>query len=513
MAGRAPTTPSTPTTVRAPVREFRCLFSHDIRRKSKRWQDGYLRYHAFNRRVVVVDDSRNVVGDIYCRERDDLQDGDEFALESGVLVQVGEWLATTETDLTSLLQKKTKRAVIACDGGGGGAASSSGSGQQRQHAAAAHPPRHSSLNSLLARRGAQGRAATPARSPYELRHNDAVEETHGHREGKRRRVAAPADSQVPDGYSSVQRSDTSSTTGMATAAATAATTRRQADLGSARPTRAGDLGSARATKASDLGRPTRAADGRPVVEVLSDDSADHEPAGASRPRAANEQKQTAVSMGAGLDRPSERRLHNAANVAGTAGNTLKAQTLRLASRKPRTKLLLQDDIENAAQSATDGVAQQRPHPFPSAHSIIPVSGRAAAGPALPGRPPRLPDLLRAHSLAHTEPLPLQKGHTARSGPPRPERSTRTDQATGHANPGTDRQGLSNLAINPLQPCHAAPDTRLDEETHPVLATGHAPSEDAMDELGPWTAEALDFFDWRPPDWAKGGRGVKSLQRA
>jgi len=37
----------------APVLELNCLYTHNVRRKSKRWQDGFLRYHTFNKRIMV----------------------------------------------------------------------------------------------------------------------------------------------------------------------------------------------------------------------------------------------------------------------------------------------------------------------------------------------------------------------------------------------------------------------------------------------------------------------------
>ncbi|PHH73243.1 hypothetical protein CDD80_3934 [Ophiocordyceps camponoti-rufipedis] len=81
--------PQAPTS--APVLDYRCLFTHDLRRKQKRWQDGRLKYHTFNRRVMVYDDGGNLVGDAHAREGP-LAEGDEMELENGAaaVVQVGE---------------------------------------------------------------------------------------------------------------------------------------------------------------------------------------------------------------------------------------------------------------------------------------------------------------------------------------------------------------------------------------------------------------------------------------
>jgi hypothetical protein len=102
---------STPTTVpasqnTAPVIKFRCLYTHDVRRKAKRWQDGYLKYHTFNKRAMVYDDAGNFIGDHHWRESHDIQDGDELELDKGVLIQVSECMETTQTDISVLFDKR-----------------------------------------------------------------------------------------------------------------------------------------------------------------------------------------------------------------------------------------------------------------------------------------------------------------------------------------------------------------------------------------------------------------------
>ncbi|KAJ5512614.1 hypothetical protein N7463_002166 [Penicillium fimorum] len=98
--------PPTSPQVTASVVKFRCLYTHDLRRKSKRWHDGYLRYHKFNKRVMVYDDQGNFIGDHHWRSPDEVQDGDEMELEKGVLIEVTENMGTTETDITTLYEKR-----------------------------------------------------------------------------------------------------------------------------------------------------------------------------------------------------------------------------------------------------------------------------------------------------------------------------------------------------------------------------------------------------------------------
>ncbi|EPS34698.1 hypothetical protein PDE_09662 [Penicillium oxalicum 114-2] len=104
--GTAPTSSASAVPLTASVIKFRCLYTHDLRRKTKRWQDGYLRYHAFNKRVMVYDESGNYIGDHHWRNNEEVQDGDELELDKGALIQVGERMETTQTDLTNLLDKR-----------------------------------------------------------------------------------------------------------------------------------------------------------------------------------------------------------------------------------------------------------------------------------------------------------------------------------------------------------------------------------------------------------------------
>lgn len=153
----------------APVLEFRCLYTHDLRRKSKRWQDGILRFHTFNKRVMVYDDTRNFIGDTHWRDQGAVEDGYELELEKGVLVQVGEAVGSMEQDLTELFEKRkthheaTPARVVTLPG--------PTPSTRGPPAAPLTQLRPKSLNALLGTpRGPQGRAILPTRSPFEQRH-------------------------------------------------------------------------------------------------------------------------------------------------------------------------------------------------------------------------------------------------------------------------------------------------------------------------------------------------------
>lgn len=179
----------------APVLEFNCLYTHDTRRKQKRWKDGFLRFHTFNKRIMVYDVSRNLVGDVHWTLDGVLQDGDEVTLErDGVLVQVAESIGSTETDLTELRRSKKKTSSEAGSSSPARAVSkpavSLATGSKPQPVTQL---KHRSLNALLGPpKGPIGKAALGSESPFEDRHaNTENEEWSSDRAAKRRRVDEP----------------------------------------------------------------------------------------------------------------------------------------------------------------------------------------------------------------------------------------------------------------------------------------------------------------------------------
>lgn len=91
------------------VLEFVCLFTHDLKRKQKRWQDGRIKYHTFNKRVMVYDDRGNFVGDMHWRRDWDFDEGEEVELErGGVIVQVAECVGRQDQDLSEIVDKRVR---------------------------------------------------------------------------------------------------------------------------------------------------------------------------------------------------------------------------------------------------------------------------------------------------------------------------------------------------------------------------------------------------------------------
>lgn len=165
-----------PASQTAPVAEFRCLYTPDIRKKQKKWHDGYLKFHSFNSRIMVYDQARNFLGDTYYKDSTELQEGDELTLDKGVMVEVADAIGVTQTDLKPLFEKKPREAPpppsapprrfqppsqLARPSVAPVATTATRTNPQR--------PRHKPLNSVLGTpKGPIGKAV-PIKSPYEAR--------------------------------------------------------------------------------------------------------------------------------------------------------------------------------------------------------------------------------------------------------------------------------------------------------------------------------------------------------
>ncbi|PQE30209.1 meiotic chromosome segregation protein [Rutstroemia sp. NJR-2017a WRK4] len=183
----------------APVLEFRCLWTADTKRKQKRWQDGRLKYHTFNRRVMVYDERSNFVGDTHWREKTELNEGDELELErGGILVEVSEYLEKREQDLTDLIDKRVKEREERFAAKHGDSSPARPDAAIRSQSIAAAHLRPKPLNAILGTpTGHYGKALVPNTSPFEQRQVLKVgmaDENESPRPAKRRKANEPAPS-------------------------------------------------------------------------------------------------------------------------------------------------------------------------------------------------------------------------------------------------------------------------------------------------------------------------------
>jgi len=186
----------TPTQNTAPVLDFRCLYTFDLRRKQKRWQDGLARFHTFNKRVMIYDEPRNFIGDTHWREAEPIQDGDELQLDKGVLIQVGEPTGKMDQDISGLFEKRRAKEAES-EGSSPARASVTQTAQSHMAKGSSMAPsqlRPKTLNALLGTpKGRIGRATLPDKSPFEVRRAGGAENIVGERPTKRQRIMVPSE--------------------------------------------------------------------------------------------------------------------------------------------------------------------------------------------------------------------------------------------------------------------------------------------------------------------------------
>ncbi|OCT50744.1 hypothetical protein CLCR_06710 [Cladophialophora carrionii] len=191
MAALTPGSQST-----APVHEFRCLYTRDLHKKSKKWHDGSVRFHTFNRRVMAYDDSGTFIDDVHYRQEEEFAEGVEIRLDRGVLVEVGERLGQTQTDLAPILDRQ--RAEKA----------QSPRRQPLSRAnrlqATASSQRPKSLSEVLGpSQGRLGRARILYQSPYEQRYTSARREQ-PEPSPKRQRLSSDKEDRFDGGHPSIR---------------------------------------------------------------------------------------------------------------------------------------------------------------------------------------------------------------------------------------------------------------------------------------------------------------------
>lgn len=91
----------------ATVLEYRCLYTPDLKKKQKKWHDGRLKFHTFNRKIVVHDERGNFIGDSHWRDTGEFGEGKELELERGsFLIEVADCVGKKEQDLSELFEKR-----------------------------------------------------------------------------------------------------------------------------------------------------------------------------------------------------------------------------------------------------------------------------------------------------------------------------------------------------------------------------------------------------------------------
>ncbi|EAW18017.1 DNA helicase ZGRF1-like domain-containing protein [Aspergillus fischeri NRRL 181] len=488
----------------APVIKFRCLFTHDVRRKAKRWHDGFLRYHTFNKRVMVYDTTGYFIGDLHWRQDDGIQDGDELELDKGVLIQVCEPVEQTQTDLSTLYSNKKKTHESPTQAAEPSAPSIRASAPVRSSISSQQPR---SLNDLL---GIRKTHAGLSVSPYEERQRQKQKEDNrlaSERAAKRQKTTpaeVPPEQQprrsVANSPVLVDSSDSPDENALE---------RRQ------KPNKFPGTDSLRKKNPGSDG---------PALPVMKGPVVD------------NVQREVEKHRNSSTNAPSSASRPSSAHSSSEAPS----RTLRLPTSQPRKKLMYQALLPNQApgkaartvpSSAQDRKilpTQSRPHesnPFPTpdptstnmefipTESTMFVLEEVADDPVpdppqilhrdRPGPPTARSAVDATTSAARAQ--TFQPTTTNNPGQLRVPGSSSIDQSAGmqnHRPPKSTSKGLRKALSDPT-----ALTTSTSVQSRSLLSRGSVDTyliEENPPEQGPWTSEALDLFDFWPPGRPKPG---------
>ncbi|KAK6533743.1 hypothetical protein TWF694_002674 [Orbilia ellipsospora] len=92
----------------APIDEYIVLWTADKYKKLKKWHDGYLRYHTFNKRLMVYDHMMNKVCDKFLPEPEPIDVGDELVFDTH-LITIEAIKGRQAQDLRPLFEKTVDR--------------------------------------------------------------------------------------------------------------------------------------------------------------------------------------------------------------------------------------------------------------------------------------------------------------------------------------------------------------------------------------------------------------------
>ncbi|KAE8154128.1 hypothetical protein BDV25DRAFT_148287 [Aspergillus avenaceus] len=424
----------------APVIKFRCLYTHDMRRKAKRWQDGYLRYHTFNKRIMAYDTTGNFIGDLHWRHDEEIQDGDELELDRGVLIQVCESMEKTETDLSALYNNKKSQGSPSRSGDQ--PVSSFRPSTPVRSAIGSQPPR--SLNDLL---GIKKTPIAPTPSPYDARH--ALQQRRSHRQpierpGKRQKISSE---NISPGHSTSRPNGPQPVT---------------IDLSDA---------------------PEPAASNRPPEPLARSENPNLVTGLSSSGSAAGIPPRTRVEPKT-VETPQNTHRNATPPAPKPPSNPpdMPTNTLRLSTERPRKKLMysaLVPGTASANQSTSSSLSKPSDHKQSVQEVDLTVSGPVSNADFLPSASTQV----ALDEVAHR--IPFYQDRTKRMTPQRTGNNLIRSSSSGLRKSYSDPTALTtNHGIGQVARSSNVP-PKQDEDERPR-------------PQGPWTSEALDLFDFWPP---------------
>ncbi|GIJ85695.1 hypothetical protein Asppvi_004557 [Aspergillus pseudoviridinutans] len=482
----------------APVIKFRCLFTHDVRRKAKRWHDGFLRYHTFNKRVMVYDTTGYFIGDLHWRQDEGIQDGDELELDKGVLIQVCEPVEQTQTDLSTLYNNKKKMQESPTQAAEPSAPPFRASAPHRSSMSSQQPR---SLNDLL---GIRKTHAGLSISPYEERQRQKQKEDNrlaSERAAKRQKTTpaeVPTEHQprrsVANSPFLVDLSDSSS------------------ENAAERPQKPNKIqGTVPQPKKNPISN-------RPTLPIMKDPAVD------------NVQRDVEKYQNSSNNAPSSA----SRSISAHSSSEAPTRTLRLSTSQPRKKLMYQALLPNQ----TPGKTARTVPSGGQDRKIVPTQSRTHESETFPTLEPTSTNMdfiptestmfvleevadkpvLDPPQILHRERLgcptarstveatmsaakaqTLQPTTSNSPGQLRIPGSSSTDQSARTQNMRSPKSASKSLRKALSDPTALTTSTSV--QSRPLLSRGSVdiyPIEENPPEQGPWTSEALDLFDFWPP---------------
>jgi len=101
------------------TRRYACLYTGDLKKKTKKWHDGYLQLHYFNRKLILLDSEFNHVDEVFWKKNRTpllnaqsnaldpsftLEDGDEVGLTYHIATVEGTVIHEARKDLSNVIQ-------------------------------------------------------------------------------------------------------------------------------------------------------------------------------------------------------------------------------------------------------------------------------------------------------------------------------------------------------------------------------------------------------------------------
>lgn len=463
-----------------------------------------------------------------------MQPDTEVALEDGIMIQVGDLLTTTQTDLAPLFEREGRkpREKNATPGQTAGASPALSAILPPRQPGNGAPQKHRSLNVLLGpSKGHSGRAAFPEQSPFELRQADQAREKEVLREAKRRKTQAEPWT-VTKTTEPSQNIAKENTLNQKTKVLSRTVKPQKALNGQSKLSMRQVIDITSETEHMPMSDITVSSSPKPIstasrlnrTGTKSQTKIQQKPASTLPPAESRRQTSPPVST-------KNRARHIDVEKAGIAKSptktptALKTKQLRIGKTRPRAMLLCQKVVQSTSTVPQDkSVKRRRLNIYQGLSEddtdvVMPeVQSRVGRGSVVPEPLDQInlqEALLNTASRRTTYENDLIPSAIEQRRPMSKDEDRVQRRGLVHGEIRVEPLGASHLLQTAREVARASPrrESGITEKGKPVArksisikAAGakgkqyNSTVSHEKKEQGPWTVEAMDLFDWRPPDW-------------